>query len=68
MFSGTVHNTRPDIAEAILYNIKDEVAWKSLDIFLLTQMQWLSFVVSFVGLRSQAINQSNLSATVMNNV
>ena len=23
----------------ILYNIKDEVAWKSLDIFLLTQMQ-----------------------------
>ena len=48
----------------ILYNIKDEVAWKSLDIFLLTQMQ--HSLSDLLG--SQAIDRSNLSATVMNNV
>ena len=37
-------------------------------IFADTDAEWLSFVVSFVGLRSQAIDRSNLSATVMNNV
>ena len=36
-------------------------------IFADTDVEWLSFVVSFVGLRPQTIDQSNLFATVINN-
>ena len=43
----------------ILYNIKDEVAWKSLDIFLLSHTRRRYHSLSFIGQHSHLLSHSS---------